>query len=113
MAIDTVTPTLSAIQRLTWHVARDDSMAPVINRGDSFYFDPLERPSDADLVDGAVYALTLGGEAMVRRVFATADRVRLQPDSSDFEAIDLTPAEVEARGLRIAGRVVHREGRVA
>jgi phage repressor protein C with HTH and peptisase S24 domain len=112
MAIDTVAPVLAAIQRLTWHFAHDDSMAPVINLGDEFCFDPSELPADADLIDGAVYALDLGGEAMVRRVFMTANRVRLQPDSSDYAAIDLTPAEAEARGLSIAGRVVHREGRV-
>jgi SOS-response transcriptional repressor LexA len=112
MAIDTVAPVLAAIQRLTWHVARDASMAPVINLGDEFAFVPLRRPSEANLVDGAIYALAIGGEAMVRRVFMTANRVRLQPESSDYAAIDLTPAEAEARGLSIAGRVVRREGRV-
>ena len=99
-------------QRLTWHVAHDDSMAPVLSLGDSFCFDPFEQPGDDELVDGAAYVLDLDGEAMVRRVFMTADRVHLHPDSSDYAAIDLTRAEAEARGLWIAGRVVHREGRV-
>lgn len=99
-------------QRLTRQVASDGSMTPVINRGDSFYFNPSELPGADELVDGAVYALLLAGEALVRRVFITADRVRLQPDNPDFAAIDLTPGEAEARGLLIAGRIVHREGRV-
>lgn len=122
MAPNTVTPNpalivkgpagFEALQRLARHVAHDASMAPAINLGDAFYFDPFEQPGDDELVDGAVCALDLDGEGMVRRVFMTADRVRLQPDSSDYAAIDLTPAEAETRGLWIAGRVVHREGRI-
>jgi hypothetical protein len=95
-------------QRLDSFEASDDGMAPLVKQGDRIYFDPFEQPPAAALVDRAVYALDLDGEAMIRRVSMTAARVRLQPDNPDFASIDLTPAEAKTRGLWIAGRPLRR-----
>lgn len=80
--------------------AEGDSMEPRIHDGDTMLIDT----SHTNLSDGKVYAIRLGDELRVKRVYKKVDSVILRSDNPKYEDDVLTPQQAEA--LAVLGRVV-------
>lgn len=91
---------------LAWHDATDDSMAPIIYKGDSFVVDT----SATAVRDGKTYAVWFGNALRPRRLqLLPTGGIRVHPENSDFATVDIQAADIAA--LRIIGRIVHRSGK--
>lgn len=89
---------------LGWETKVDDSMEPVIWKGDNYVVDT----TDATVEDGATYCIFYGGKQRVRRLFALpGGGLRLSPNNPRYETIDIA----DARAIRVIGRVVRKSGR--
>ncbi|AXF86666.1 HTH-type transcriptional regulator PrtR [Ephemeroptericola cinctiostellae] len=85
------------------------SMEPILHDGDTVLIDQGDR---APTLHGGVFALTLEGEWMVKRVFKTlGGGVRIASDNpAEGLAIELTEEKAQNAELKIIGRVRYRSG---
>ena len=80
---------------------RGDSMKDAGILEDDFV---VVRPSD-DADDGEIVVALIGEEATVKRIFRTADHVRLQPENTAMEPIITTDAKVLGRVVGVFRKV--------
>jgi repressor LexA len=80
---------------------RGDSMKDAGILEDDFV---VVRPSD-DADDGEIVVALIGEEATVKRIFRTADHVRLQPENAAMEPIISTDAKVLGRVVGVFRKV--------
>jgi phage repressor protein C with HTH and peptisase S24 domain len=83
---------------LTFARGRGDSMAPTMNEGDVILIDRAQRTV---LEQDAIWALTLGPIAMVKRLRVKGEQVTILSDNDR-----VSPDTVHADELNIVGRVV-------
>lgn len=90
--------TLSPAHSLTWSRGRGDSMSPTIADGDLILIDRSQRiPREQD----AIWALTIGDMAMVKRLRVRGERVTLLSDNERVPPDVAHPDEVN-----VVGRVI-------
>ncbi len=80
---------------------RGDSMKDAGILEDDFV---VVRPSD-DADDGEIVVALIGEEATVKRIFRSADHVRLQPENAAMEPIITTDAKVLGRVVGVFRKV--------
>nr|WP_317893805.1 S24 family peptidase [uncultured Sphingomonas sp.] len=90
--------TSSPAPSLTFARGRGDSMAPTMNEGDVILIDRAQRTV---LEQDAIWALTLGPIAMVKRLRVKGEQVTILSDNDR-----VSPDTVHAEELNIVGRVV-------
>lgn len=90
--------TSSPAPSLTFARGRGDSMAPTMNEGDVILIDRAQRTV---LEQDAIWALTLGPIAMVKRLRVKGEQVTILSDNDR-----VSPDTVHADELNIVGRVV-------
>jgi phage repressor protein C with HTH and peptisase S24 domain len=90
--------TLSPASSLTWSRGRGDSMSPTISDNDLVLIDRSQRtPREQD----AIWALTIGDMAMVKRLRVRGEKVTILSDNDRVPPDEAHPDEVN-----IVGRVI-------
>ena len=91
---------------LAWGEATDNSMETVLYKGDCFVVDT----DQTEVIDGKTYVIFYEDQQRVRRLFRLpGGRLRVEAiNSLSFPSLELTA--IDAKGVTIVGRVVHRSG---
>jgi hypothetical protein len=91
---------------LAWSRVEDDSMAPVIFKGEQYVVDTSQN----NVIDGKTYSVYYDGVERARKCFRLpGGGLKLVANNSTaYPSIDLTPEQ--AKAVKIVGRVVHRAG---
>lgn len=92
-----------------WFQAPDNSMAPVVNKGDDVWCVP-PRLDDSE----GVFVLNLDGQIVIRRMStAPLGGLRIEPENrSEYREVHLSPAEIRDGDFEVLASVVRRIGRV-
>ena len=91
---------------LAWSVVEDESMEPVIFKGEQYVVDTTQN----GVIDGKTYSVYYDGIERARKCFRLpgGGLKLVANNSAAYPSIDLSPDQ--AKAVKIVGRVVHRAG---
>ena len=83
-----------------------DSMAPMLKDGNELLVDT----DQTNILDGQLYALSMNGTVVVRKLYVTPNNIQLRCLNPEYPQLDIKREDIS--GIEIKGRIMARVGKV-